>query len=284
MAATSSDSDTEDEALQSNNSRYDNQTPPCTGNNTQDFHGNTLTLVVKHLAFIYPWSTIKDQNQNSFIAKRLWQHLQGIWLGVRHKYKWNKGKIKKSLFLLLLSRLDVHWKSVRLMFICCWKHERCLWQWYSSVSICIHLFIVPTHTHTHSATFSLSKMAAKILYLTHLTHGAVNLTNCCYFTVHRRHYREPICWDFTHFFKHLFYSDASSHSIHCMSTGYMRETLATLVRQKQALISTLTDLLFTFTILTSVDCLHYLWVIYIWNTSSLEVVFPSNWSPVFVQF
>lgn len=31
MAATSSDSDTEDEALQSNNSRYDNQTPPCTG-------------------------------------------------------------------------------------------------------------------------------------------------------------------------------------------------------------------------------------------------------------
>lgn len=32
VAATSSDSDTEDEALQSNNSRYDNQTPPCTGN------------------------------------------------------------------------------------------------------------------------------------------------------------------------------------------------------------------------------------------------------------
>ncbi|XP_059207531.1 E3 ubiquitin-protein ligase TRIM37 [Centropristis striata] len=31
VAATSSDSDTEDEALQSNNSRYDNQTPPCTG-------------------------------------------------------------------------------------------------------------------------------------------------------------------------------------------------------------------------------------------------------------
>ncbi|XP_071316980.1 E3 ubiquitin-protein ligase TRIM37 isoform X2 [Trachinotus anak] len=30
VAATSSDSDTEDEALQSNNSRYDNQTPPCT--------------------------------------------------------------------------------------------------------------------------------------------------------------------------------------------------------------------------------------------------------------
>ncbi|CAK6973155.1 E3 ubiquitin-protein ligase TRIM37 [Scomber scombrus] len=29
--ATSSDSDSEDEALQSNNSRYDNQTPPCTG-------------------------------------------------------------------------------------------------------------------------------------------------------------------------------------------------------------------------------------------------------------
>ncbi|XP_054481688.1 E3 ubiquitin-protein ligase TRIM37 isoform X2 [Anoplopoma fimbria] len=31
VEATSSDSDTEDEALQSNNSRYDNQTPPCTG-------------------------------------------------------------------------------------------------------------------------------------------------------------------------------------------------------------------------------------------------------------
>ncbi|XP_023198070.1 E3 ubiquitin-protein ligase TRIM37 [Xiphophorus maculatus] len=31
MAATSSDSDTEDEALQSSNSRYDNHTPPCTG-------------------------------------------------------------------------------------------------------------------------------------------------------------------------------------------------------------------------------------------------------------
>ncbi|XP_069565696.1 E3 ubiquitin-protein ligase TRIM37 isoform X1 [Brachyistius frenatus] len=31
VAATSSDSDTEDEALQSNNSRYDNHTPPCTG-------------------------------------------------------------------------------------------------------------------------------------------------------------------------------------------------------------------------------------------------------------
>ncbi|KAM8742736.1 E3 ubiquitin-protein ligase TRIM37 isoform 2-T2 [Acanthopagrus schlegelii] len=31
VAATSSDSDTEDEALQSNNSRYDNQTPPCAG-------------------------------------------------------------------------------------------------------------------------------------------------------------------------------------------------------------------------------------------------------------
>ncbi|XP_049447960.1 E3 ubiquitin-protein ligase TRIM37 [Epinephelus fuscoguttatus] len=31
VAATSSDSDTEDEALQSNNSHYDNQTPPCTG-------------------------------------------------------------------------------------------------------------------------------------------------------------------------------------------------------------------------------------------------------------
>ncbi|XP_041864667.1 E3 ubiquitin-protein ligase TRIM37 isoform X1 [Melanotaenia boesemani] len=31
VVATSSDSDTEDEALQSNNSRYDNQTPPCTG-------------------------------------------------------------------------------------------------------------------------------------------------------------------------------------------------------------------------------------------------------------
>nr|XP_046266282.1 E3 ubiquitin-protein ligase TRIM37 [Scatophagus argus]XP_046266283.1 E3 ubiquitin-protein ligase TRIM37 [Scatophagus argus] len=31
VAATSSDSDTEDEALQSSNSRYDNQTPPCTG-------------------------------------------------------------------------------------------------------------------------------------------------------------------------------------------------------------------------------------------------------------
>ncbi|XP_074467869.1 E3 ubiquitin-protein ligase TRIM37 isoform X2 [Sebastes fasciatus] len=31
VAATSSDSDTEDEALQSNNSRYDNQTPPCSG-------------------------------------------------------------------------------------------------------------------------------------------------------------------------------------------------------------------------------------------------------------
>ncbi|KAM6907357.1 E3 ubiquitin-protein ligase TRIM37 isoform 1-T1 [Xenentodon cancila] len=30
-AATSSDSDTEDEALQSSNSRYDNHTPPCTG-------------------------------------------------------------------------------------------------------------------------------------------------------------------------------------------------------------------------------------------------------------
>ncbi|XP_078121972.1 E3 ubiquitin-protein ligase TRIM37 isoform X1 [Sander vitreus] len=30
VAATSSDSDSEDEALQSNNSRYDNQTPPCT--------------------------------------------------------------------------------------------------------------------------------------------------------------------------------------------------------------------------------------------------------------
>lgn len=30
-AATSSDSDTEDEALQSSNSHYDNQTPPCTG-------------------------------------------------------------------------------------------------------------------------------------------------------------------------------------------------------------------------------------------------------------
>lgn len=32
VTATSSDSDTEDEALQSNNSRYDNHTPPCTGN------------------------------------------------------------------------------------------------------------------------------------------------------------------------------------------------------------------------------------------------------------
>ncbi|KAM7374699.1 hypothetical protein PAMP_007343 [Pampus punctatissimus] len=31
VAATSSDSDTEDEALQSTNSRYDNHTPPCTG-------------------------------------------------------------------------------------------------------------------------------------------------------------------------------------------------------------------------------------------------------------
>ncbi|XP_073335971.1 E3 ubiquitin-protein ligase TRIM37 [Pagrus major] len=31
VAATSSDSDTEDEALQSSNSRYDNQTPPCAG-------------------------------------------------------------------------------------------------------------------------------------------------------------------------------------------------------------------------------------------------------------
>lgn len=31
VAVTSSDSDTEDEALQSSNSRYDNQTPPCTG-------------------------------------------------------------------------------------------------------------------------------------------------------------------------------------------------------------------------------------------------------------
>lgn len=31
VTATSSDSDTEDEALQSNNSRYDNHTPPCTG-------------------------------------------------------------------------------------------------------------------------------------------------------------------------------------------------------------------------------------------------------------
>ncbi|XP_029956074.1 E3 ubiquitin-protein ligase TRIM37 isoform X2 [Salarias fasciatus] len=31
VAATSSDSDTEDEALQSSNSRYDNHTPPCTG-------------------------------------------------------------------------------------------------------------------------------------------------------------------------------------------------------------------------------------------------------------
>ncbi|KAF3706574.1 E3 ubiquitin-protein ligase TRIM37 [Channa argus] len=31
VAATSSDSDTEDEALQGNTSRYDNQTPPCTG-------------------------------------------------------------------------------------------------------------------------------------------------------------------------------------------------------------------------------------------------------------
>lgn len=31
VAATSSDSDTEDEALQSSNSHYDNQTPPCTG-------------------------------------------------------------------------------------------------------------------------------------------------------------------------------------------------------------------------------------------------------------
>ncbi|KAK9536908.1 hypothetical protein VZT92_006661 [Zoarces viviparus] len=31
VAATSSDSDTEDEALQSSNSRYDNQTPPCSG-------------------------------------------------------------------------------------------------------------------------------------------------------------------------------------------------------------------------------------------------------------
>lgn len=70
------------------------------------------------------------------------------------------------------------------------------------VSVFIYLLFL--HTHTHSATFSLSKMAAKILHLTHLAHGAVNLTNCCYFTVHRRHYREQICWDFTHFFKHLF--------------------------------------------------------------------------------
>lgn len=31
VAATSSESDTDDEALHSNNSRYDNQTPPCTG-------------------------------------------------------------------------------------------------------------------------------------------------------------------------------------------------------------------------------------------------------------
>ncbi|TNM84457.1 hypothetical protein fugu_008635 [Takifugu bimaculatus] len=31
VAATSSDSDSDDEALRSNNSRYDNQTPPCTG-------------------------------------------------------------------------------------------------------------------------------------------------------------------------------------------------------------------------------------------------------------
>lgn len=33
VAATSSDSDTDDEALHSSNSCYDNQLPPCTGKN-----------------------------------------------------------------------------------------------------------------------------------------------------------------------------------------------------------------------------------------------------------
>ncbi|XP_068187413.1 E3 ubiquitin-protein ligase TRIM37 isoform X4 [Antennarius striatus] len=42
VAAASSDSDTEDEALQSSNSRYDNQTPPCAGGNTQNVHGEQL--------------------------------------------------------------------------------------------------------------------------------------------------------------------------------------------------------------------------------------------------
>lgn len=41
VAATSSDSDTEDEVLQSNNSSYDNQAAPCTGNTHTYTHTRT---------------------------------------------------------------------------------------------------------------------------------------------------------------------------------------------------------------------------------------------------
>ena len=45
VAATSSDSDSEDDALQSNNSSYDNQTPPCSGDTrTPTAHDNTYCL------------------------------------------------------------------------------------------------------------------------------------------------------------------------------------------------------------------------------------------------
>ncbi|XP_063751973.1 E3 ubiquitin-protein ligase TRIM37 isoform X1 [Eleginops maclovinus] len=44
VAAASTDSDSEDEALQSNNSRYDNHTPPCTGNTGEQLLSEDLSL------------------------------------------------------------------------------------------------------------------------------------------------------------------------------------------------------------------------------------------------
>lgn len=50
VAATSSDSDTEDEVLQSNNSSYDNQAAPCTGNTHTYTHtlGHTYICIYSH--------------------------------------------------------------------------------------------------------------------------------------------------------------------------------------------------------------------------------------------
>lgn len=77
VAATSSDSDTEDEALQSSNSHYDNQTPPCTGSTPACLTLLTVSDVDYRCISITP-STLSEkpkyQNKKT-VHRNTWENL-----------------------------------------------------------------------------------------------------------------------------------------------------------------------------------------------------------------
>lgn len=60
VAATSSDSDTEDEALQSSNSCYDNQTPPCTGSPPRESHHTGVDFKHFNIHIVYLWPFLNN--------------------------------------------------------------------------------------------------------------------------------------------------------------------------------------------------------------------------------